>query len=64
MKKLKTLCLSLAGLGLAATPALAADAVKLRHADPESFFKLIAGLGAQIAGQGTSRGAHGPEGDS
>ncbi len=28
-----------------------ADAAKLRHADPESFFKLIAGLGAQIAGQ-------------
>lgn len=33
---------------------LEADAAKLRHADPESFFKLIAGLGAQIAGQDES----------
>lgn len=30
-----------------------ADAAKLRHADPASFFKLVAGLGAQIAGQGS-----------
>jgi len=27
------------------------EATKLRHGDPESYFKVVAGLGAQIAGQ-------------
>ena len=30
------------------------EATKLRHGDPDSFFQVVAGLGAQIAGQSSS----------